>query len=323
MLLDDLVERYRFSKEGVRANLSLEYVCAHYGVELNKQGKAKCPFHEDHDPSFRLYMDDEGVQRWHCFPCQDGGDVFDLIGKFDHVSFGGAYSKATAMLQGMPAGWAPEIRLEAPAFGPNDWQEQVAEAIRVGASDRDGLAEAAGFSPELGGYLVEQWALGFATHPICGSDVTAHVLFPHFTPDGTLIGCKARGPDGSKRSLPGSKYIFLYGCWSPPVHPRSILLEGERDTIYARYRALVEGIPINVYGLPSGAGYGITQEQLSQLNTSTEVFTAFDADPAGDAASGTWRKALVDRTVRRCVLPPGSDVHDLGGTLADLLETAV
>lgn len=35
-----------------------------------------CPFHNDHNPSLRIFGDK--LEKWHCFPCDCGGDIFDL-----------------------------------------------------------------------------------------------------------------------------------------------------------------------------------------------------------------------------------------------------
>ena len=54
-------------------------------------GTAKCPFHDDHRPSLSVYIDKEGVERFHCWSCNPrGGDVFDFAqlqsGDPDHLS---------------------------------------------------------------------------------------------------------------------------------------------------------------------------------------------------------------------------------------------
>jgi len=56
-------------------------------VELRPAGKTHkghCPFHEDRNPSFIVYPDQ---QRWWCFACNDGGDVIAFIQKLRNCSF--------------------------------------------------------------------------------------------------------------------------------------------------------------------------------------------------------------------------------------------
>lgn len=45
-------------------------------IEVGRGGFASCPFHKDKSPSLKYY---EKENRWHCFSCNKGGDVIDLI----------------------------------------------------------------------------------------------------------------------------------------------------------------------------------------------------------------------------------------------------
>jgi putative DNA primase/helicase len=55
-------------------------------VVLTRAGteyKGLCPLHDDHAPSLRVYFDKaDGTERWHCAPCQRGGDHFDWQREF-------------------------------------------------------------------------------------------------------------------------------------------------------------------------------------------------------------------------------------------------
>lgn len=44
--------------------------------------KARCPFHNDDGPSLAIYAEQ---QRWWCFACGEGGDVFAWVEKRDNV----------------------------------------------------------------------------------------------------------------------------------------------------------------------------------------------------------------------------------------------
>jgi len=59
-------------------------------VSLKRYGtryQGKCPFHEDHTPSFSVY---ENTQKYYCHGCGEGGDVFDFVQKYYGVDFIGA-----------------------------------------------------------------------------------------------------------------------------------------------------------------------------------------------------------------------------------------
>jgi DNA primase len=60
------------------------------GIDLKKYGsryKAPCPLHSEKSPSFTVYPDS---QSFHCFGCNEGGDVIDFIIKLKNMSFKGA-----------------------------------------------------------------------------------------------------------------------------------------------------------------------------------------------------------------------------------------
>lgn len=52
--------------------------------------KGLCPFHEERSPSFHV-TPAKGF--WHCFGCQEGGDVIDFVRKIDQLSFAEAVEK--------------------------------------------------------------------------------------------------------------------------------------------------------------------------------------------------------------------------------------
>lgn len=62
--------------ETVKTSISTREAAARYGVEVNRHGKALCPFHNDRHPS--LFVDDD---HYHCYACGEHGDVIDLTAK--------------------------------------------------------------------------------------------------------------------------------------------------------------------------------------------------------------------------------------------------
>lgn len=61
-----------------------------HGVTLQVSGasyKGLCPFHSERSPSFNVKPD---IQRYHCFGCQESGDIFDLVKHLEQLSFVGA-----------------------------------------------------------------------------------------------------------------------------------------------------------------------------------------------------------------------------------------
>ena len=88
---------------------NLVTVLNYYGVQVNKDNKAVCPFHNEKTPSFSI-KESNNEAMWHCFgACGESGDIISFIQKKDNVSVQEATKKAYEIL-GKP------IRLE----GSND-----------------------------------------------------------------------------------------------------------------------------------------------------------------------------------------------------------
>jgi DNA primase len=70
----------------VKERLDLtDYVSRH--VHLEKSGryfKGLCPFHTEKTPSFFVFPED---QRWHCFGCNRGGDIYNFVMELDGLDF--------------------------------------------------------------------------------------------------------------------------------------------------------------------------------------------------------------------------------------------
>jgi hypothetical protein len=314
-------------KNRVRAQLPLAYACYRLGVYLDEDGAALCPFHADRNPSFRLWVGDDGVERWHCYPCGTGGDVYDLIRLTHAVGFADAVVKAAEILADMPPGTEPPVRVRAPRLGPADWTHEVDEARAraaeprywgklsdwlglVDGSDKETCEEADSLLRDRLGWGVEE---------------TGASVMPHWTVDGTLTGCKVRAIDGRRWSKEGSRYEHLYACWLPKSFRDVLLLEGETDLAWALVTAYLEGTPVDLLALPSGAQRPPTEVQVDRLRGYRTVYLALDPDDAGAEASRTWSATLAQydfADVRVCRLPRGKDVREARPRLADLLAEA-
>ena len=60
--------------EIVKGNVNLREVAELYGIDVNRYGKALCPFHNDRNPS--LYVADD---HYYCFACGEHGDIIDFV----------------------------------------------------------------------------------------------------------------------------------------------------------------------------------------------------------------------------------------------------
>jgi DNA primase len=76
---DDWVERVRAASDIVEV--------IGQSVPLRRVGRnwvGRCPFHEDHSPSFSVNAE---RQFYHCFSCKVGGDVFKYVQETEKVGF--------------------------------------------------------------------------------------------------------------------------------------------------------------------------------------------------------------------------------------------
>ena len=62
--------------EIVKENINLREAAELYGIDVNRYGKALCPFHNDRHPS--LYVADD---HYYCFACGEHGDVIDFAAR--------------------------------------------------------------------------------------------------------------------------------------------------------------------------------------------------------------------------------------------------
>ncbi len=67
--------------ETVKENVSLREAAELYEIDVNRYGKALCPFHNDRHPSLIVAND-----HYHCFACGAHGDVIDFVGKLFQLS---------------------------------------------------------------------------------------------------------------------------------------------------------------------------------------------------------------------------------------------
>ena len=62
--------------ERIKASVTPKDAAERYGLTVNRNSMARCPFHPDKHPSLKLYDD-----HFYCFSCHAAGDVIDLTAK--------------------------------------------------------------------------------------------------------------------------------------------------------------------------------------------------------------------------------------------------
>ena len=71
----------------IKQSVTTRQAAERYGLSVNQSGMARCPFHEDHNPSMKV--DD----RFYCFGCHASGDVIDFTARLFGTSLKDAAEK--------------------------------------------------------------------------------------------------------------------------------------------------------------------------------------------------------------------------------------
>lgn len=305
--------------DSAKARAPLDALCHHLGIELGWDDRAVCPFHDDHDPSLYLWYGNEGEQRWWCQVCGFGGDQVDLLMRLRGLRMPEAIMELDRIADDLPKA-APRRR---PPRDPVSDMRRLRETV-ADARERAALPEFDGYMSAYGvGLLTEEtvsdryWWDAYLRLIGWGVDDLGRVVMPHWDPDGELTGAKVRRPDGSRVSVPGSTYRYLYPAWHPRTDDAVMLVEGETDYAWAA----AQGAGADVRSIPRGApglSDPLTDDDLRLLDELTQwrmVILAFDGDDAGDEATRRWRegaRTVGCHDVRVLDVPRGHDLRSAG-----------
>ena len=291
-----LADRYNTSIEDIKERLPLEWVVSvAAGVGLVKNGEGRshglCPFHPDTDPSFDVYGYGE---RWGCFPCGDGGDLFDFIGKYWELqSFSARIEKALDLLESFKAEdgkWTGVIEREGPLTPVTvaELSAEVQAAYDVMARETEkpikDLLERKKITQIDLDWLKRTWRIGITS--------AGEVMAPYWDREGKLVTHKTRWPGrGGWYSRKGVSLTALYGehqLQGAAAGADVWLCEGETDTWLASWLLRGRGVAL---GLPSGAGAHIRDEWVEMMRD-RRVVIVFDADKAGRTAAERWWQSI-------------------------------
>ena len=309
-------------------------VVAGYGVELRPCGQvfmARCPFHDDHEPSLLV---DPRDGHYHCFGCRAHGDLLDFIQRIERVGF----RQAVERLAGRRALPAPAPIPPHPPRPPSRRRRETT----LGAGERPCLAAAAMlYHRQL---LAEPNALAYlAGRGLAPETIARHrlgyagggTLLPHLGRLGLPLPAARRAGlvdrAGRERlagrvvipELRAGRPIWLIGrALGPGGHPRYLGLPGTKPLLGWEAAAssptvfLTEGpfdwLALRRWGYPALALVGTHPhpEALDALRRFERIYLALDGDAAGLAASEALRQALDPRAVL-VRLPGAKDVAEL------------
>jgi len=292
-------------------------------IELKKAGrnyKANCPFHGEKTPSFMVSPE---LQIFKCFGCNEAGDVYSFLEKFEGMEFPEAL-KYLAERAG--------VKLIQGNFGQASEKEQLIDintqtlkfynymlltqqvgkrALEYLQKDRglslDSIKEfQLGYSPEnsypLSSFLIgkkkfnprdiERAGIGIPQGTNIYDRFSGRVIFPLFDHRGNSIGFAGRILPWDKRDT--GKYI---NSPETPIYHKSSVLFGlniTRPLIKKKKVAivvegeldLISSYQAGIKNVVAIKGSALTEEQVRLLSRFAPKFIlALDSDMAGDAAA--------------------------------------
>ena len=106
----------------IKATVTTRQAAEHFGLAVDRHGMARCPFHEDHQPSLKL------DQRYYCFGCHETGDVIDFTARLHGISNRQAAEKLAEIFGEFPR---PPTQPHIPQSDAELFQEKEQFCIRV------------------------------------------------------------------------------------------------------------------------------------------------------------------------------------------------
>jgi DNA primase len=332
----------------VKQKIDIVEVIGH-DITLAKAGKTfkgLCPFHGEKHPSFYVYPEQ---QSWHCFGCNNGGDVFSFIMKKQNIDFGEALRQLaqktgvvipTKFESGMEseekqrlyqvnqaaAQYFHNLLINSPAgkkaqnyIAKRGFTEETIKNFQLGYSLESWedlkkyLAERDYTEKEMltAGLIIE--AEGGQTH----DRFRNKLMFPILDIRGRITGFGGRALDDSMPKYTNSpqtplfdKSGTLYG-----IHlAKDAIREGDAAVITEGYMDVITAHQNGFKNAVASMGTAVTERQVNILKRLTRnLALALDADAAGEEATlrAVGYENTLDAEVKVIIMPEGKDPDDV------------
>jgi DNA primase len=314
-------------------------------VQLKQAGrnfKGVCPFHNEKTPSFMVSTD---KQIFHCFGCNEGGDVIAFAQKIEGIDFMTAVREladqaGVRLTNDFRAPKEPtdklfEINEYACAYYEKELQKpenkQALEYLKSrGLEDKTIKEFRLGFAPARGSNLLtELTQIGFISQDMENAGIAkmrngrlsdqffGRLMFPISNPSGKVVAFTARVLDDSlpkyintpeTKIFHKSDILFGYDKAKDSIRKQkhAIIVEGQMDVIFSHQAGIKNVI--------ASSGTALTESQLNIIKRqTTNIKLAFDVDMAGqNATKRAIELALAkDFDIKIIAVPEGKDPADL------------
>ena len=312
-----------------------------------------CPFHDEHTPSFHVYID---TQSYYCFGCHEAGNIFTFLMKTEGIGFREALeilaSRAGITLQERERNSGEKSYHEILDMAMKFYAENLSningsaaraylERRKVDAIDieRFSLGYSLNSWDSLVKYLQksgvsdkQMLALGLALHGNHGiyDKFRGRLIFPIKNIAGRVIAFGGRLIDGE-----GAKYInssesevyskrrslYLIDVARKSIREkkRSILVEGYMDAVRLHKCGFTEAV--------ASCGTSLTPEQAEMLSRFADrCYICYDSDTAGQTATIRGMYILAENGLDVYVvdIPEGKDPDEfLSVNAPDKFEEAI
>ncbi|MFZ2804340.1 MAG: DNA primase [Patescibacteria group bacterium] len=349
--------------EDIKSRLDVADIVSEY-LPLKPAGsgsfRACCPFHQEKTPSFYV---NRPRQSWHCFGCDQGGDIISFIEKMEGMEF----REALELLAQKAGVELPQFDMKKSSekkrlYEVNDLAAKYFHAQLIQSSDAE-VARAYVKKRGLDDLTTDVWRIGYApegwrglSDALKAKDVTetelvnaglalksdrggvydrfrGRLMFTICDVHGNVVGFTGRilvqdSQEGKYVNTPETiaykKSRVLYGL----DKAKGEIKRQDLAVIVEGNMDVVSSHQFNINNVVASSGTALTEEQLSLIKRfSTNLAIAFDADAAGNAATvrGLDLARSLDFNIRIITLPPeaGKDPDDAVRKNPELWKQAI
>ena len=254
--------------------------------ELQKRGNnyfIKCPFHTGDDtPSLCIYVE---TNRWYCYGCHKGGNIFNWIVQFEQTSFPKAVEKVSKLV-GVEL--VSHEESSAMAFFKEYNQINSMQGTHIERSELDWQRD---YVEKYKDELPEEWLQEGITgeamreYNIRIDPVANRIVYPVFDSDNKFIGVKGRTRYPNYKALKLHKYInytkigtvdYFQG-WQQAL---PYIISAKSVIIFEGVKSCMKAWAWNIRNTVAAETSKLSDGQVDLIikNGLSEVIIAFDSD---------------------------------------------
>jgi len=312
-----MVAPARFDVEAIKARSDCRQIVAQDLGEGKRRGPRvvyRCPFHDDHTPSFVVRAED-----WRCFGCGRHGSAIDWMMAYRSMSFVDACAALGGERVEQVEPVKPRPKPTAPTLTPPDDAWQAAGMAIVETAQRtlwsDAGAPALSYLRErrgLGDDIIERARLGYVPGhftdwvEMAGQKVPCGIVIPWIV-ESNLWMVKVRRAAGKIKyqQVAGGKAGALYWIDQVTADDAIMIVEGEFDALTINQSWMCSAVALGSANNPLHARW------FDRLLLAPKLLARMDDDEAGRKAAASLA-ALSRRIVTVQVPAPFGDVNEMG-----------